>query len=295
MPAFEIPFRGERFSLDEHTRRAAPGDFVELPDGHTHYQIAGPPDGSVIVLLHGFSVPFYIWDAPFEALTQAGFQVLRFDFFGRGFSDRPRLPYTRDLFRRQTLDLITALDIRTPVHLAGISMGGIIAAEIAVEHPDSVAKLVLVDPAGFPLDIPLALKLVRTPVLGELLLNLAGPQSLLKAMVSDIFDPKLVAKYISRYQVQMQFKGFFRAILSTMRRGVLDDAMPTYRRLADDPNPILLVWGRHDQTVPFEFSRHLVDAVPGIQFHPIDGAGHVPHFERPEVVNPILIDFLKGS
>ncbi|MDH3945001.1 MAG: alpha/beta hydrolase, partial [Anaerolineae bacterium] len=241
-----------------------------------------------------FSVPFYIWDASFDALTQAGFRVLRFDFFGRGFSDRPRLPYDRALFTRQTSDLVHALEFPTPFSLAGLSMGGIIAAEFAVHNPKLVAKLILIDPAGFPLDFPLSLRIVRIPLLGELLLNLAGPQALLKAMASDLFDPKLVDAFIAQYRIQMGYKGFFRAILSTMRRDVLADALPTYRRLSESQRPTMLIWGRHDETVPFEYSRMLVDALPRLQFHPIDRAGHLPHYERPEVVNPILVEFLQA-
>ena len=87
--------------LDDEARRSVAGDFIRLPDGMVHYELDGPPDGQAVVLVHGFSVPYYIWDPTFPALVAAGFRVLRYDLFGRGYSDRPDLPYTMDLFVRQ--------------------------------------------------------------------------------------------------------------------------------------------------------------------------------------------------
>ena len=61
----------EKLELDDSVRRATPGQFVRLTDGYTHYEIAGPPGGHVVVLATGFSVPYYIWDPTFAALTGA--------------------------------------------------------------------------------------------------------------------------------------------------------------------------------------------------------------------------------
>ena len=65
---------------------------MRLSDGFTHYELGGPPTGHLVVLAAGFSVPYYIWDPTFSALTEAGVRVLRYDYYGRGFSDRPDVP-----------------------------------------------------------------------------------------------------------------------------------------------------------------------------------------------------------
>ena len=65
----------ESSALDDGARGLAPGLFVELPDGWTHYDVAGPESGQVLILVHGFSVPYYIWDSTFETLAAAGFRV----------------------------------------------------------------------------------------------------------------------------------------------------------------------------------------------------------------------------
>ena len=79
-----------------------------------HYELEGPADGQPVVLVHGFSVPYYIWDPTFPALAAAGLRVLRYDLFGRGYSDRPDLPYTMELFVRQLKDLLEALQVNKP-------------------------------------------------------------------------------------------------------------------------------------------------------------------------------------
>src|SRR5215471_20901836 len=90
----------ERRSLDE-ARTALPGQFAKLTDGYTHYEIKGPADSRTVVLAAGFSVPYYIWDPTFAALTAVGFRVLRYDYYGRGFSDRPDIPFDQDMYVQQ--------------------------------------------------------------------------------------------------------------------------------------------------------------------------------------------------
>ena len=58
-----------------------PGRFIRLPDGVMHYDIAGPNDAPVVVLVSGFSVPYAVWDSTFDVLARANFRVLRYDHF----------------------------------------------------------------------------------------------------------------------------------------------------------------------------------------------------------------------
>ncbi len=293
MPAWNFPYLGETEDLTDDVRAAAPGRFIRLPDGCTHYELGGPPDGRTVVLVHGFSVPYFIWEPTFAALTQAGFRVLRYDLFGRGYSDRPRVDYDIHLFYRQLLDLLDALGFTDPVSLFGLSMGGPIATTFTVRSPERVKQLILIDPAGArPLRPSLTGSLLRLPGLGELLLGLFGNAALLKSMAQDFYDPRLVETFLEKYRPQMQYRGFKRAILSTLRNDMLGDFSDTYRRIGQQDVPILLIWGANDQTVPYAHSQSMLKTIPRIEFHTIKDAGHIPHYERADVVNPLLIEFL---
>src|SRR6185436_7138871 len=105
----------ERLTLDDTTRGQAPGKFVRLTDGTTHYRVDGPDSGRVVVLAHGFSVPLYIWDSTANALASAGFRVVRYDAYGRGWSDRPDIEYSDKVYERQVVELLDSLKINGKV------------------------------------------------------------------------------------------------------------------------------------------------------------------------------------
>ena len=60
----------------------------------------------------------------------------------------------------------------------------------------------------------------------------------------------------------------------------------------EQKRPVLLIWGREDQTIPFDTHKRVEETIPHLEFHAIDEAGHGPHGEKPELVNPLLIEFL---
>ncbi len=287
-----FPYLDETKDLNETTRKDADGLFVSLTDGITHYELGGEINNTTIVLVHGFSVPYFIFDTTFEFLVKSGFRVLRYDLFGRGLSDRPNTTYNIDLFTRQLKELLDALNLK-PVNLVGLSMGGPITAAFVDHYPEYVNKHVLIDPAGArSIAFSFLLTAVKLPGLGELVLGLFGSGSMVKGIASDLFTPNLVKQFQAKYKIQMQYKGFKRAILSTMRNKMLESFIDVYTRLGKLRKPTLLIWGRQDNTVPFDHSRDILSVMPHTQFHVIENCGHIPHYEKPEEVNPILLEFL---
>lgn len=288
--------RDEIKELDDAARRSAGGSFIQLPNGITHYELDGNESGAVVVLVHGFSVPYFIYDPTFQFLTQSGFRVLRYDLFGRGYSDRPYVDYNLELFAGQLADLLDALRLSRPVNLIGLSLGGLIASAFTVRHPERVNKLVLIDPAGVrSIALTPLLKAAKIPFVAEAILSLVGSAAFIQNIARDFFDPQLVEHFQAQYAVQMQYKGFKRAILSTIRSGMLDSFIRVYEALGKMDKQVLLLWGRNDHTVPLEHSQALCAAIPNIEFQVIEACGHIPHYEKPEVVNPLLLDFLRQS
>jgi pimeloyl-ACP methyl ester carboxylesterase len=123
-----------------------------------------------------------------------------------------------------------------------------------------------------------------------------GRGTMLDSMLADFYQPspEAVASFSARYLKQMEYRGFKRAILSSLRTGMLNEDLSLYQRVGKLEKPTLLIWGKEDQTVPFHHAARFMRLVPSAEFHAIDQARHIPHFERPEVVNPILVKFLNG-
>jgi pimeloyl-ACP methyl ester carboxylesterase len=136
----------ETKTMNISARKNASGQFIELTTGITHYESGGIDTGNVIILVHGFSVPYHIWDGTYDSLVKAGFHVIRYDEFGRGFSDRPNVVYNAVLYRTQLHDLVTSLKLKTPVSLAGVSFGGAVVSDFAVHFPQLIDKIILIDP-----------------------------------------------------------------------------------------------------------------------------------------------------
>ncbi|MGH7694024.1 MAG: alpha/beta fold hydrolase [Gemmatimonadaceae bacterium] len=281
----------ERQTLDATARASAPGKFVQLSDGTTHYDLSGPDSSRTVVLLSGFSVPFYIWDPTRDALAANGFRVLRYDYFGRGYSDRPKLRYDLATYDNQLTELLDSLGISGTVDVAGLSMGGAIAANFSDRHPDRVRTLTLVDPGiGVFAETPFP---VSVPVLAEFALTV-GASETAKGQLTDFLHPERYPDWVKRYEPQMRYKGFRRAMIRTMRGDVFKRPVSSFTTLVQGQIPILLIWGKADRTVPFAMSDSVRAALPRAEFHAIDGASHLPHIEQAALVDSMLIRFLRA-
>jgi pimeloyl-ACP methyl ester carboxylesterase len=282
----------EKLPMNDQARRGVEGSFIQLPHGVTHYQIAGAADARTVVLVHGFSVPYFIWDQAYDPLVQAGFRVLRYDLYGRGFSDRPNVEYDADLFDAQLLDLLSGLHIQGPVDVVGVSMGGAISVIFTARHPEKVRTLTLFDPAYSTGEAPPWF--LRPPLVGEYLMCVKIAPALPDSQKDDFVHPERYPGYFAHYRVQMLYRGFRHAILSTVRLYLSRDDRPDYEAVGRTGRPVLLYWGQADQDVPFSVSNEVRHTIPQAEFHPLEDAAHLPFYEHPEITNPVLVEFLRG-
>jgi len=111
--------------------------------------------------------------------------------------------------------------------------------------------------------------------------------------LGDFVEPTRWPDWVARYRTQMQYEGFGRSLRSTLMwwTGVSPDSL--YATARGHPFFVQLIWGIEDKTVPIALSDRVRKAIPGIRYHPIERAGHLPHMERTDLVNPILLDFLR--
>ncbi|HLK63766.1 MAG TPA: alpha/beta hydrolase [Bryobacteraceae bacterium] len=280
----------ETLVMNDEARRGVSGSFVKLTDGVTHYQLGGPATGVPLLLVPGFSTPYNVWDPTFEGLTGAGLHVLRYELFGRGYSDRPDARYDADFYDRQIADLLNALGI-AQVDIAGISMGGPLALTFANRHPEKVRRVVLIDPGYWTaISLPYGLRL---PVLGTYNMAVGVAPGLAQSQWADFAHPSQYPHYLDPYLDQMRYIGFRGAILQTMRNYLTQDVTHEFLAAGKSGKPVLLIWGKADRDVPIELSADVRRAIPQAEFHAIEDAAHIPQYEHPEVVNPLVIAFLK--
>ncbi|MCV2395154.1 alpha/beta hydrolase [Actinotalea sp. M2MS4P-6] len=285
-----------RQELTADVREGLPGSFVELSAGVTHYELRGDPVVGDVVLVHGNAAPYATWDNTIGPLCDAGFRVLRYDVFGHGFSDRPKLrTYDRDFYNTQLDELLRRLGIPTPVRLVGTSQGGSIATCFAAAHPGAVSRLALLAPFfdELPGSDSLAYRLVTKPVLGEVLMTLMGGRNL-----TDLSDAVVSVDAVPdlRRQVtdQLRYSGKRRAVLANLRGDALTDATDCYRRVGEQHLPMLLTRGTADAKIPEASLTRLRALPPDIEYQEIEGGAHLAHYEVPDRMNPVLIRFLAG-
>jgi len=288
LASFPLILEPEKTSLSHEVRSHAPGKFVHLPEGFVHYEIGGPENTQVIVLIHGFSIPYYVWDPIFEALKISGFRVLRYDLFGRGYSDRPKAKYERKFFVQQLDDLLNGLEIAEPVNLVGLSTGAAVASDFTTVWPKRVDKLVCIAPHHAATNI----SLLDVPILGEYLAAVFFAPSLPQRQNEYFYRPERFPEMPVRFREQMKYKGFRRALLSTLRNFVNQGQLEIFKQVSKLNKPVLLIWGKEDKIVPFSGNERLLSVLEA-EFLEVDKAGHLAYYERPEVVCPRLVDFLR--
>jgi pimeloyl-ACP methyl ester carboxylesterase len=278
--------------LDASAREAAGGQYVVLSAGVTHYEFSGDSGKPVVVLVHGGTIPMWIWDPQVPALTGAGFRVLRYDLYGRGTSDRPEVEYDRQLFGAQLLDLLDALSIEEPVDLVGLSFGAAMAATFATHHPERVRRLVLLAPLLDYSDQSLS-GIAAMLGIGEFLMRVIGVPRTIRRAGPFLSEGGQSGKYADLFEEQVSYRGYAQSLLSMMRSDALGDYRATYRAVGTQDRRVLLIWGDTDQEVPRAHIKEIQDAIPGVQYRELSDVGHGLTLQDRDGVNRLLVEFLR--
>jgi len=262
------------------------GEFIHLDDGYTYYEQANKEAEKHIVLVHGFSVPSYIWEPTYQEAIQRGYGVIRYDTFGRGFSDNPDLDYSTEFFAKQLINLLDALALKK-VHLVGLSDGGRTVAYIAAHFPDRIDQLIFVAPAGFHTDEAIKENTV-TPQEIENFINEAY-QNIGKGQLSDFYAPERFTEWATRYNGLLKYQGFARAMLSTRKN--YQAMSPLHQTLFENKTKTSFMWGAHDSVLPLkEVRTKIQNLLPEARLFVFDESGHLPHMEEEEKFNRILFE-----
>ena len=266
---------GAEQPMDGAARNAAPGQFVGLSEGVTHYQLEGPEDGPVILCIHGLTTPSFVFDAMVPGLVAGGYRVLRYDLYGRGFSDRPKGAYDVRRFTGQAIELLDALQIDAPVTVLGYSMGGAVATALTQAHGARVERLVLLAPGGLGHDLGRFSEwCAAVPVLGDWAFATLGGWVLRQDARNAPDTAGAVRDLTARIQAETRGRGYMRGVLSSLRHMLSVDQAGTHAALAQSGVPLTAIWGAADTVIPLQAMDRLARANPSARQEVIEGSGH---------------------
>ncbi len=259
-------------------------DFVQLSDGIVHYRDEGRGDAPTILMVHGFSTPSFVYEDYFASLVDADFRAVSMDTYGRGYSARPDRPYDQALFLGQIKDLAVELELEVPFHLVGYSMGGGVVADYAAAYPEDVASLTLIAPLGFS-DVGGTASNLTAPLVGDWIVHVLGPRLLggyLEQGLEKAPDP---AKFIERFRDQAAYRGYYDALLSTLRHYPFATREAEHRFIAAAGIPVLSFWGDKDEVIPLNGKDNLAAWNPEAKIVVLEGGTHsITYARAPEIV-----------
>lgn len=274
--------------------------FLTLPNGlKVHFKDEGPEGAPAILLLHGFASSLDTWDGWADSLTD-DYRVVRVDLPGHGLT---RVLQTTNLTTggmvRFVSDMAGQLELEEFV-LAGSSMGGHVAWEYAVEHPEALSGLVLVDAAGLPDGIgieherPALFDTLSNPMVAPFLRSL-NPRPFVKSGMESAFSDQsfVTDDLIDQYADYSRAPGHRGALIELASRDDLTNE-EAEEQLSALSLPVLVMHGADDQIVPLAHSETFIEFIPNAELIVYDGIGHLPQEEAMAASVSDLRAFLDG-
>ena len=270
-PNYEYVLKDDAFRKTIKT-----GNFTELTNGFTYYEIENRFNENTLVFIHGFSVPSYIWDKTYNTAKEKGFKVVKLDLYGRGFSDNPDIDYTDELFANQVIELLQELEIKKATFL-GLSNGGRVISKLADLKPNMIEKLVYVSASSFNSHENNVNKSVSKKEVNAFIKNRYPTIS--SGQLSDFKYPENYPLWDDKYEELLKFKGFARALISTVKNHKNLDL--ENKEISDSNKKVYTIWGDSDSVVIFNnIKGKLNKLLPNRFEYTVPNSGHLPHIEN---------------
>ena len=241
--------------------------------------------GSPVILIHGLGADSRHWAANIGPLSRR-FRAIAVDLIGYGQSDKPLMRYTPANFAEYMRGFLQAIGV-PKASLVGNSLGGWVALELAIRHPQMVDKLVLVDSAGLRptegLKLPPGGLRSLTPTNARWFFDLMQAN---KAWATIDLGPESFERHVRN--------GDSYTMASTVAEIITGHNFED-KRLGKVHAPTLIVWGRDDLLIPLYMGEALHRGIAGSQMTIIDGTGHIPMVGKPAEFNEAVANFLSAS
>ncbi len=263
--------------------------FVDLEEGFTFYNAANQNSEKIpIVLIHGFSVPSYIWNPTYKMLKEKGFYVISIDLYGRGNSKNIDGDYTDELFANQVLQLLNHLNI-DKADFVGLSNGGRVISKIADTKPEIIGRLIYVASSSFMKKTKALVTDVSEKEVREFIDN--NYSTIAKGQLQDFKYPEKFEGWDDKYEELLRYKGFARALISTTKNHYTMDEV--HKNINNLNITVYTIWGDSDKVVVYdEFSERLNKLLPNRNEYFISNSGHLPHMENQDEFNKVILSIL---
>ncbi len=278
--------------------------YAEVNGVRLHYVEAG--EGPLVVLLHGFPEFWYSWRHQIPALVDAGYHVVAPDMRGYNLSEKPARwrAYDAEHLAGDVAALIRHFGVEK-AHVVGHDWGAAVAYLTAMQHPDAVEKLAILN-VPHPERMLAALRTVRQlrkswymfffqiPVLPERLLardEFSFAKRSLRADSPSSFSDTDVERYVEAWSQPGALTGminYYRAALRQSPRKALE-------RMSPIDAPVLVIWGERDSYLGSELAQPNPKWVPNVRVERLPQATHWVQHDAPERVNELLIEFLGAA
>lgn len=263
---------------------AAPSQFVDLGGDLTvHLRDEGPRDAPAIVLLHGSNADLHTWE-PWTRGLSGEYRVIRYDTIGHGLTGPvPDKDYGLAAMTALVGKVADKLELKNFV-LAGNSMGGWVAANYAVEHPERLSGLILVDAGGAPKKGNergnIGFKLAAMPGVNSVMGQITPRWIVARSLEQSVANKAVVSDAaVDRYWELLRYPGNREA---TMIRFATPRQPHDPARLARISTPTFILWGEEDGLIGLDGARFYNRAIAGSTLKTYPGIGHLPHEESPD-------------
>jgi pimeloyl-ACP methyl ester carboxylesterase len=273
-------------------------NFVAVDGAKVHYQEFGDVTAPTILLIHGYTASVYVWKTAAPILADAGFHIIAVDLLGFGYSDKPAaFDYSIQSQARMVSRFMNRLGIGKAT-IAGSSYGGAVAATIALDYPERVGKLILVDAVindqvkSHPI-----LKLAAIPGIGEVITPFLSDSKLflrfrMHGTIAKANHHLITKDRIDSIRRPLKAADGHHSLLATSRNW-------SANRIEKDAHlikqPTLIIWGEDDNVISITNGYKLHDSVLNSRFVVLRDCGHVPQEEKSEIFTELVTEFCRDS